>query len=446
MTAFLLLAVVTSLLDRTDLPVLAPAREVMRVHVFSGSRSTADLLSVIATGVISVTSITFSLLLLAVQQAAGSLTFQVIDQFLRRRLNQIAFGFFVGLGLYALVILSTVNDPYNPVFGATVAYLLTVVALYLLLLLLYTTVDQMRPSEIVAAIHDHSLAARTRQLPLLKRTRRQPRFLDQPRVSVRASSHGFVVAVDVDALASAIDRFPGSIEIVLKVTLGSYVAFHDVIAEIATGEVRADGPYDLRAITEAVAPAVHLERQRDLAQDPGYGIEQLATIAWTSISTAKSNPAPGLAVIRSLRDLLARWIEEENPSYGEPIPDVEPVSIVLADPVLDELFDALESLAVVSTESMQHQVFAEVVRSFTIIFDRLPARLQTRTEDVLLRMLSGLGDHILTAELEQTLRTCIEALEHAGRHETAGRIKTATVLHEHSLGRLNSRSTRVPST
>lgn len=42
-----------------------------------------------ATGLVTVTSITFSLLLLAVQQTASSLSPVVFDQFVRRRSNQI---------------------------------------------------------------------------------------------------------------------------------------------------------------------------------------------------------------------------------------------------------------------------------------------------------------------------------------------------------------------
>lgn len=134
---FLLLAAGASAIDQGRISWLEPTRAVLKARVFADVTATADLLSTIAGGIITVTSITISLLLLALQQVAGSLTAEVYDQFLRRRHNQAYFGFFVGLALYALVTLATVNEGFNPVFSATLAFLLTCIALYLLIVLLY---------------------------------------------------------------------------------------------------------------------------------------------------------------------------------------------------------------------------------------------------------------------------------------------------------------------
>jgi uncharacterized membrane protein len=83
---------------------------------------------------------------------------------------------------------------------------------------------------------------------------------------------------------------------------------------------------DIRSFTAAcrgdykeVRFAGHLEEQRELETDPAYGIEQLALIAWTSISTAKSNPSPALLAIHSLRELLARWSAEAAKDHAEEV-------------------------------------------------------------------------------------------------------------------------------
>lgn len=68
-----------------------------------------------------------------------------------------------------------------------------------------------------------------------------------------------------------------------------------------------------------------------------------------------------------------------------------------------QLMDGFETLAVVSSESMQHQSFIEVVRTFAIMLSRLPSDQQRRAEDLILRILSALGDHVLTAELDAAL-------------------------------------------
>jgi uncharacterized membrane protein len=74
----------SDLLEQTDIGWLRTVRNFMQDHVFGDPGSTSDLLGTIAGSVITVTSITFSLLQIALRQSAGSLTHQVFDQFLRR--------------------------------------------------------------------------------------------------------------------------------------------------------------------------------------------------------------------------------------------------------------------------------------------------------------------------------------------------------------------------
>lgn len=139
---FLILAALSYMLDKAEPSWLEPLREVMSGHVFGDPESTGSLLGTIAAGVITVSSITFSILLLAMQQSAAAMTHAVLDQFLRRRFNQAFFGAYIGVAVYSLVTLATVNPPFNPVFGASLSLVSAVVTLTLLPLLIYKTIDQ----------------------------------------------------------------------------------------------------------------------------------------------------------------------------------------------------------------------------------------------------------------------------------------------------------------
>ncbi|MGH8522163.1 MAG: DUF2254 family protein [Gammaproteobacteria bacterium] len=84
-TAFLLLATLTSFIDRGNIVWLERIRSLLETYVFSDAKGTSELLSTVASGLITVTTLTTSLLLIALQQAASSLTHQVYDQYQRRR-------------------------------------------------------------------------------------------------------------------------------------------------------------------------------------------------------------------------------------------------------------------------------------------------------------------------------------------------------------------------
>lgn len=328
-----------------------------------------------------------------------------------------------------------ISDTLGAIKRAFVEFLTLPTLVIIGFLLLYTTINQMRPVEIIETIHDHTLRARRQQLSLVRRTRRASLYSSGAASSlpVTTTRHGYVTFIDLDKIAVAIKKANNGAEVVLRVSVGSYVAFKDVIADIKS---RTTG--EAAALAEVVCDAVRLERQRDIDYDPAFGIEQLATIAWTTISTSKSDPEPGLLTIRSLRDLLARWSNAENKQSDEQV-----VPVVYEDNTLAELMNAFESLAVVSSESMQHQNFAEVVRTFALMFDRLPPEQQRRAEDLILRILSALGDHVLTAELDAALSNLVSTLD-AARSDTASAVRAARDELERSIGKLNSRSTRVP--
>ena len=244
---------------------------------------------------------------------------------------------------------------------------------------------------------------------------------------------GIITHIDVAALGAAANQQAGEVEVVLQVSIGAYLAFQDVL-----GTVRAQSEGAAAAMGAVVRRAIHLEGQRDITIDPAYGIEQLEMVAWTSISTAKSNPQPGLLTIRSLRDILVRWSVEEDKAAA-----AQPFAVVYQDNVVEHLMDTFETLAVVSSESMQHQNFIEVVHTFALMFDRLPAPWQVRVEDLILRILSALGDHVLTAQLDLALTDLIKTLTASARFETAAAVRAAQDQLRRSIGKLNSRATRV---
>ena len=421
---FLLLAAAMYRLDQARIaqgwPALIPGDH----------ESIRTLLGTIATSIITVTSITFSLLLLAVQQGAASLTAQVYDQFLRRRANQAYFGFFTGLALYSLIVLATVHPGYTPVYSAILAFALTVVALYLLILLIYSTIDQMRPVMIVQNIRDHAIAARDRQRCLLALTVGEPRTGAGHSLTIEAQDSGFLASFDPEELAKAAGRCANASELIIARAIGDYISVGEGIAELRFAG--SPGDVDIAAVQDLL----RLEEQRDLVRDPAFGIDQLVTIGWTAASTSKSNPHPAILACWSLRDLIASWY----PAADEPTEPHRGIPIVYRDNVPAELLRAFESLTVVASESLQHQTLAATYRALALAARRMPAPMLEQIEGVVDRSLSALGDHVLTAELDDSIGELCRALRETGGQAAA--LEEARARLRQSVGRLGGRSTR----
>jgi hypothetical protein len=96
----------------------------------------------------------------------------------------------------------------------------------------------------------------------------------------------------------------------------------------------------------------------------------------------------------------------------------------------------------VASESMQHQSAAQIYRALATLFPRLGRDLQQRADDLILRSVSGLGDQILTHELDVSLALLVGVLRTSGRTSCADAVETARSKLGETIGQLNSRSTR----
>lgn len=401
-----------------------------------------SLLATVASGIITVTSITFSLLLLAVQQGAAALTAQVTDQFMARKVNQFYFGYFVGLSVFVLTTLVTNTDFHRPVFAAALSLLLTALALCLIIVMIYNTIDQMRPEQIIQFIHDKVLMARRKDLDILATTRRQrrPDWLDG--ALVRSRESGYVVGLDLARIDTAVARHaPGDAEIEVLVVLGTYRAVHDPVFQVRCRPGATVSEDAQQRLVDEILAALAYDDGRDLNDSTAYGLHQLATIAWTSVSTSKSNPNPGLTVIQALRDIIAQWSRSEVELRGE-----AGSHVVYGDAAPVIATDALEAVIVVASESIQSQTLTEAVGTLAILLRHVERPTAERLADVAHRALSSLGEHVLTRQLEVALHDLAAALGERGFVTVATAVSEASAGLAASLGKLNSRSTRVPGT
>lgn len=404
---FLALAIATYQVDSAiskDMVKESSALEFLE-GLFGDRGATRTLLATLASALITVTSITFSLLLLAVQQGAASLSNQILDQFLQRRANQFYFGFFVGLSLFTLLALATTRDLHHPIFGTVLAISLTIVALCMMLVLIYTTIGQMRSGEVIGAIAAMTKTARRKDVAILRKTSAGPARESAPKLCCRADRAGTVLNVNVEAVADALAKAVIDGQAVVRATKGSYVARGDPLVEIrSTGQLDRK---DAERLEQSVRCAFDVGSGRPVKETAVIGIHQLATIAWISASSARSNPQPAVITCRALTDLAWEWTVEECERDHES-------RVVYPDEAVQRCLSALESIAVAATESMQHQTLAEVYDSYARLLDRVSGPVRKQIERAVMLSLSGIEDHVPTTRLLDALDGLACALRNAG--------------------------------
>lgn len=399
--AFILLGVATVVFEAITPRVAQP------VHTWLGQfippQTAITLLSTVAGGLVTLTSITFSVLLLAVFQTATAYSGVVVDQFLRRTSNQVYFGFFVGLTCYSFLVLAFAKPEGNPALGAAFALLVGLAALVMLLVLIYRTIDQMRPASVVLSIRDLALKARGEQLQLLARTRstaQQP--ADRDVRAVATVHNGYIVRIDVEKLGGALEAAPSEMEVVFHTRVGHHVVYGDTLCD-----VRGGNEEERRQLAATALSAITLENLPNIDLDPGYAVDQLMNVAWTTGSSSQQNPEAAMTAITTMRDLVTRWTVAGLPDaedYGDTLP------IAYEDGIVAQALGRLASLLVGASAAGQHQTAAHVLQAAAMLLPQLVPEDRAYALDVIERGLPTVAGQVRTHEMDQALRSLRNAV------------------------------------
>ena len=408
---FIVLGVVTSVLDRNDIDWLRPVAGAL--SEVAPPTENQGMLRTVAPGMLTLMTITFVLLLTLVHRMSDVFTWVVVEQFLRRRANQAFFGYFAGLSAYFVVVLTLVN-PQPSVFSTSAALFFSVVALAGLVIFGYLVLDQLRPPSVVERIVQLTIATRAQQLVWLRRVREEPSFEELPHTVVRAECSGYIVDIDFEALGRALQATAGPAEIEFRVALGNHMV---VGTELAA--VRANGVSDRERLADAVLDALRCGRERQLDREPLYGVHQLSSMGWASAT--QRDPEAALVTVDGLHTLLAHWAQQ-SARESEPAGDADAWHIVYRDCTVAELLSALANIAVGAIEGGQHQTCAHVLNVFAMIIPRLPANDQRRATAQVRHALTTVTRHPVTAELQRALTALGHVLSNNGHPDVAAEL------------------------
>lgn len=411
---FVLAAVVTGTLDRNDLTWLRPVAEAL--STMAPPQANQGMLRTVAPGMLTLMTITFLLLLTLVQSMSGVLTWVVVEQFLSRRTNQSFFGYFAGLSTYLVIVLAVVN-PGHSVFSTIAALVFSVLAMVGLVVFGYLVLDQLRPPSVVERIVQLTVAYRAEQLTWLRRVRSEPLLARLPATTVCAEVSGYLVDIDLDALARAAASARGAVEIEFRAFLGSHVVVGSDIAA-----VRGEDAVDRERMADAVLDALRCGRERQLDREPRYGVHELSSMGWAAAT--QSDPESAMVTVDGLHTLLAHWAREPATASG-PDSEGDRLPIVYRDSTISEVLSALANIAVGAVEGGQHQTGAHVLNVFATALPRL-SELHQREATVHLRhALKTVTRQPFTADLERALAGLGRALSDTGHPDIAAELRHA---------------------
>lgn len=263
------------------------------------------MLEVIASAMMTVAGLTFSITVLVLSMAASQYTPRVIRTFMSSRSTQVVLGVFIGIFAYCLIVLRSIRggtESFVPSTSVTLAIVLALIGVGVLVYFIHHIAESIQASTIIHSVATETLRAIDDTFPSLL----TPSSTDSPESCVPAPHvrwHpvpsrclGYLQTVDIRGLTSAATRHDTIIRMEAKV--GDFIAEGQPLAS-ATAP-----PND--ELADELNRLFLIGRHRTVEQDVGVGIRQLVDIALRALSPALNDPATAAMCIDFLYAILAR--------------------------------------------------------------------------------------------------------------------------------------------
>ncbi len=275
----------------------------------AGASGAREVLSAIASTMITITGLVFSITIVALQLASSQFTPRVLRTFTGDRGNQLVLGAFIATFTYALLVLRTVRDAsdsggvaFVPSASVTVALLMAGISVGFLIFFISHAANSIRASVVIDRAAQDTLALVDAQYPA--ETAEADSDDDQSdsvwfptrSVDVRATKSGFLQSINERHLLPAMAKHDLTLEFTLFI--GEFVMEGGVIARVSP-----DGAVP-EHFTDRVNEALIVGSERTLQSDLELGIRQLADIAVKALSPGINDPTTATICIDRLAEIL----------------------------------------------------------------------------------------------------------------------------------------------
>lgn len=313
-------------------------------YLFGGGADAArEILGTIATSLMTVTSLTFSLTLVTLQLASSQYTPRLLRTFASDHFVQRTLTLFLATFAYAVTVLRTVrNDSdtitrFVPKIAVTVAFVLAVASIMALVLFLGHLVRQIRIETMLDHIRTDAIETGSRLLdPCDDEQHDEAPAVHPTAVPVPARSSGFLVGIDEEALLDAACAADAMIWVDQPV--GSAVVSGVPVAFCRTAGSADDS--STRTLLDRVADSLQTDIERTAAQDIGYGLRQIVDVVLRALSPGVNDPTTAVHGLHACSAMLCAF------AHRQLIPLVlrdedDAARVVIARPSLAELLDTV---------------------------------------------------------------------------------------------------------
>jgi uncharacterized membrane protein len=311
-------SLVTIRLDRwiTDQAV----QELGWLYAF-GPEGARAVLAAIASSMITVAGLTFSITMLTLQMASSQYGHRILRNFMRDRGNQLVLGTFITTFLYCLLILRTVNgtgaSSFVPHLSVATGVLLAIVSLAVLIFFIHHIASTIRIETLLAELTEEARHTIERLYPeqlgsgsaadenCIRREEALSQMAREYR-EIRSRRSGYIQMIDDDAImkqATACDLL-----LRIEARPGSFVQEGEIILSVWPSD-RGNEETD-----SALQESIVIGQERTPSQDLDFAVHRIVEIAQRALSPAVNDPTTAVYCLDRMEELLLALAGRKIPS------------------------------------------------------------------------------------------------------------------------------------
>lgn len=366
----------------------------------AGAEGSRGMLTAIATSMITVAGVTFSITMAALAQAAGQYSPLVLRNFMRDRANQLVLGTFGGIFVYCLIVLRSIRGGENefiPTLAVTLALLHALLGIGVLLYFIHHMASVLQASSMLSIIAARTIRSFDTLFPeQLGEDASEPEAVDCRDVldgrrwhQIHPHQTGYVQSIDSEALlqvardADAVIRFECSI--------GEFA-----IEELAVASVGLDHEPE-QSMIDAIRDSFIIGEYRTTEQDAAFGLRQIVDMGVKALSPGINDPTTACSCLDYIAAIMVRLASRRIPSSERRVDGK--LRVMASGPTFEDMAD-------LAFDQMRHHARGDIVVLAAIV------KAIQRTASV---TCSPERRRVLLAHLERTRAHGNRVLEDPGR-------------------------------
>ena len=316
-----------------------------------------QILSVIATSIMTVVSIVFAILLMTLTLASTQFSPRILISFVRDKNMQWTLGVFLGTFCYCMATLPAARSlptPFVPVLTVTGAMLLALVAVGWLVFFIHHISQSISVNNIVDRIARETEQVIDELMPEPRRRfeARPPTIeFDAAATTLVSQRSGYIRFIDITRLVDLGKAW--RIRIRVERRVGQFIP-----AGVPLILVSREDRLDPLRIAELLS-AFDIGPTRTLQQDVEFGVIQIVDIALRAISPAVNDPSTAISCIDQLSRVLIRWLGRAPP---EPVLYDPPHVVRVVVPWID-----IEGMFDTAFEQIRHYAVSDLAVSLRLL-------------------------------------------------------------------------------